>query len=232
MRKNKFIVCVLAMASVGFISCSSDDDATPVASVNLEARPVITSETASPSVVAGANLLQAQLRVREIGIIKSGESTASSTRFGDAGVRQIPLLNSGLPAQPTALGSASLEHGTYDRVTLRLDRGQELPAADPMNNRSLSITGTVNSMILTIHTDVEEIITKTIQGGGLTLNANETLYLDINLNTLFTGIDLTTAVDGNEDGAIDIEPSNRDENRAIYTRMVDNLPNAITVSKE
>jgi hypothetical protein len=101
-----------------------------------------------------------------------------------------------------------------------------------MNNRSLSISGTVNNMLLTIHTDVEEIITKTIQGGGLTLNANETIYLNINLNTLFTGIDLTTAVDGNEDGAIEIEPSNRDENRTIYTRMVDNLPNAITVSKE
>jgi hypothetical protein len=232
MKKNKFMVWVLALASAGFMSCSSDDDATPVASVNLEARPVINSETSSPSVVAGANLLTAQLRVREVGIIKSGESTGSRTTFGDAGVRQISLLNSGLPAQPTSLGSARLEHGTYDRVTLRLDRGQQLPAADPMNNRSLSISGTVNNMLLTVHTDVEEIITKTIQGGGLTLNANETIYLDIDLNTLFTGIDLTTAVDGNEDGEIEIEPSNTDENRTIYTRMVDNLPNAITVSKE
>lgn len=232
MKKNSFMIWILAVASVGIVSCSSDDDATPVASVNLEARPMITSETTAPSVVAGANLLEAQIRLREVGIIKSGESTGSNTPFGDTGVRQIPLLSSGLAAQTTSLGSARLEHGTYDRVTLRLDRGQQLPAADPMNNRSLSINGTVNGMLLSIHTDVEEIITKTIQGGGLTLNANETLYLNINLNTLFTGIDLTTAVDGNQDGAIDIEPSNRDENRAIYTRMTDNLPNAITVSKE
>lgn len=232
MKTNKFLVWALVMSSVGIMSCSSDDDATPVASVSLEARPVITSETSSPSVVGGANLLEAQIRLRDIGIIKAGESTGSRTLFGDGSVQQIPLLNSGLPAQSTQVGSASLEHGSYERITLRLDRGQQLPASDAMNNRSLSITGTVNNELLTIHTDVEEIITKTIQGGALTLNSNERLYLNIDLNTLFNGIDLTTAIDGNEDGAIEIEPSNTDDNRAIYTRMVDNLPNAITVSRD
>ncbi len=232
MRINRLFVWVMAVGSMGFMSCSSDDDATPVASVSLDARPVITSETSSPSVVGGANLLEAQIRLRDIGIIKAGESTGSRTLFGDGSVRQIPLLNSGLPSQPTKVGSISLEHGNYERLTMRLDRGQQLPAADPMNNKSLFISGTVNNMLLTIHTDVEEIITKTIQGGALNLASNEQLYLNINLNTLFTGIDLTTAVDGNGDGAIEIEPSNIDENRTLYTRMVDNLPNAISVTRE
>ncbi|QCY69750.1 hypothetical protein FHG64_10260 [Antarcticibacterium flavum] len=229
---NRFFVWVLVMTSMGFMSCSSDDDATPVATLTMEARPVITSETSSPSVVGGANLLEAQIRLRDIGVIKAGESTGSRTLFGDGSVRQIPLLNSGLPAQPTQVGSAQLEQGNYDRVTLRLDRGQQLPAADPMNNRSLSISGTVNNMLLMIHTDVEEIITRTLQGGALNLATNERIFLNININTLFTGIDLTTAMDGNGDGTIEIEPSNIDENRSLYTRMVDNLPNAITVTRE
>lgn len=233
MKKNRFTVLVLAITCFGFFSCSSnDDDATPVSNLTLEARTIVNSETSSPSVVAGANLLNASMRVRDVGVIRAGDAASSRTLLGDAAARQVTLLNSGLPAQSTNIGSAVLPHDNYDRITLRLDRGQELAESDAMRNRSLFISGTVNNMILNVYTDVEEIITRNFNGGALNHNGPQTIYLDVNMNTLFSGIDLTTAVDGDGNETIEIEPSNTDGNREIYNRMIDNLPNAITVSRE
>jgi len=232
MKTNIFTLSMLALASLGLFSCGSDEQETLISTVNLQTRTVIESETASPGVVSGANLLNATLRIRDVAMVQPTDAITVNTIVGDGSVRQLTLLNSGLPTSATDFGSAVVNHGEYDRLILRLERGTTLPEGDPMRNRSLLISGTVNNRILNIHTDSEEIITTVLGGGPYTINSDENLYLNINLNTLFQNIDLTAAVDGDGDGTIQIEPSNIDGNRLIYNQMVNNLPDAFTVTRQ
>ena len=232
MKKNIFTLSIIALASLGLFSCGTDEQDALVSTVNVRARTAIQSEAASPGVVAGANLLNASIRIRDVAFIQPGNPITTNIIVGDGSPQEITLLQSGLPTSPSDLGSAVLNHGEYDRVTLRLDRGQTLPDADPMRNRSILISGTVNNMILNINTDVEEIITRTIAEGPLNVTSDKVVYLNINLNALFNEIDLRTAQDASGDNIISIDPSNIDDNRQIYNKMVENLPSAITVTRE
>jgi len=232
MKKNILTLSMLALASLGLFSCGSDDQDALISTVNLRTRTVIESETGSPGVVSGANLLNATLRIRDVALVEPTNPITVNTGIGDGSVRQLTLLNSGLTTSAADFGSAVVTHGEYDRLNLRLERGTTLPDGDPMKNRSLLISGTVNNKILNIYTDSEEIITTVLGGGPYTINSDENLYLNININTLFQGIDLTDAIDGDGNGTIEIEPSNRDQNRLIYNQMVNNLPEAFTVTRQ
>jgi len=232
MKKNIFTLSILALASLGLFSCGSDEQETMVSTVNVQTRTVIQSETTSPGVVSGANLLNATLRIREVALVQPTDPITQNIIVGDGSAQQITLLNSGLPTSASNFGSAVVNHGEYDRLILRLERGTTLPEGDPMRNRSLLISGTVNNRILNIHTDSEEIVTAVLGGGPYSVTSDENLYLNINLNTLFQNINLTDAVDGDGDGTIQIEPSNIDGNRLIYNQMVNNLPEAFTVTRQ
>lgn len=224
---------MLALTSLGLFSCNNNEQDALIATVNVRVRPAIESQaTTTPGVVANANLLNASIRLRDVAFIQPGSPITTNIIVGDGSTQQITLLEDGLPNSNFDFGSAVLNHGEYDRLTLRLDRGQTLPDGDPMRNRSLFISGNVNNMRLNIHTDIEEIITRSLQGGPYNITSNEVVYININFNTLFTGIDLRTARDGSGDNVITIDPSNIDENRDIYNRMVNNLPSAITVTRE
>ena len=232
MKKNIFTLSFLALASLGLFSCGSDEQDALVSTVNLQTRTVIESETSSPGVVSGANLLNATIRIREVAMVQPTDPITRNVIIGDGSVRQITLLNSGLATSTTDFGTAVLNHGEYDRLILRLDRGTSLPDGDPMRNRSLLISGTVNNMILNIHTDSEEIVTAVLGGGPYTISSDENLFLNINLNALFQNIDLRTAQDGNANNIIEIDPSNIDGNRDIYNQMVNNIPSAFTVTRQ
>lgn len=232
MKKNILTLSMLALASIGLFSCGSDEQDALISTVNLRTRTVIQSETSSPGVVSGANLLNATLRIRDVGLVQPTDNITNNTLIGDGSVRQITLLNSGLATSASDFGTAVVNHGEYDRLVLRLEAGQSLPEGDPMRNRSLLISGTVNNKILNIHTNSEEIITAVLGGGPYTVSSDENLFLNIDLNTLFQNINLTDAVDGNGNEIIEIEPSNIDGNRDIYNQMVNNLPAAFTVSRQ
>jgi len=232
MQKNIFTLSMLALASLGLFSCGTNEQDALVATVNLQTRTEIQSETTSPGVVSGANLLNATIRIREVGLVQPTNPITQSIGISDGSVQQITLLNSGLPTSPTNFGSAVVNHGEYDRLILRLERGSALPEGDPMRNRSLLISGTVNNRILNIHTDSEEIVTAVLGGGPYTITSDENLVLSINLNRLFHDIDLTEAQDGDGDGTIQIEPSNIDGNRLLYNQMVNNLPTAFSVTRQ
>lgn len=232
MKKNILTLSMLALASLGLFSCGSDEQETMVSTVNVQTRTVIQSETTSPGVVSGANLLNATLRIRDVALVQPTDPITQNIIVGDGSTQQITLLNSGLPTSASDFGSAVVNHGEYDRLILRLERGTTLPEGDPMRNRSLLISGTVNNRILNIHTDSEEIVTAVLGGGPYSVTSDENLYLNINLNTLFQNINLTDAVDGDGDGTIQIEPSNIDGNRLLYNQMVNNLPAAFTVTRQ
>jgi len=232
MQKNIFTLSMLALASLGLFSCGNNEQDAVVSTVNVQARTEIQSETTSPGVVSGANLLNATLRIRDIALVQPNNPITQNIIIGDGSVQQITLLNSGLATPPTTIGSAVVNHGDYDRMILRLERGSTLPEADPMRNRSLLITGTVNNMFLNIHTDSEEIVTAILGGGPYAITSDQNLVISFNLNRLFQDIDLTSAVDGDGDGTIRIEPSNIDGNRLIYNQMVNNLPAAFTATRQ
>jgi len=232
MKKHIFTLPMLALASLGLFSCGSDEQDAMVSTVSLRSNTVLTSESTSPGVISGANLLSASIRLREIGIVQAGNNPTTNIRFGDGSAKQIVLLDFGLAAPSVDLGSAVLNHDEYDRVTMRLDRGNQLAEGDPMQNRSLAIAGTVNGQIMRIYTNVEQIVTSELSGGPYSINSDEVLNLNINFNTLFNGIDLTTASDGNNDGTIEIEPDGIDGNVALHNRIVENLAAAITVTRQ
>jgi hypothetical protein len=233
MKKQIRTLMILAGASLGLFSCGNDNgQETRLANVNLNTRAI--AENAPPPgqrSIAGANFITSVVGVREVGIIEAGTAPNTRILFGEGSIRHLTPISSALP-QTENFGTAPVPHGDYDRLTLRLDRGEQLPDGSGLRNRSLIITGNVNNMPLTIFTDNEEIITSVITGGPIGVVSDETLYLNIDYNILFQGINLSAASDGDGNGTVEIEPSNKDGNREIYNAMVQNLPNAFTVTRE
>ncbi|KEO73118.1 hypothetical protein [Anditalea andensis] len=232
MKKNILTLSCLALATLGFFSCSSDGQESMVSTINLNSNTQITSETSSPGVVSGANLLNATIRLREIGIVLTGNNATNRITIGDGSVKEISLLNFGLPTAPKDLGAAVINHNEYDRMTMRMDRGAQLTDNDPMKNRSLAVSGTVNGKIMHFYTNVEQIITRELSGGPYNINADQVLLLNVNLNALFNGVNLTTAIDENNDNIIEIEPDGIDGNSALHNRIVENLATAITITRQ
>jgi hypothetical protein len=232
MKKSILSLSLLSVMGLSLFSCAENEQESQVSNVAIHARAVAVSETGDPSQknIAGASLINFHVGFRDMSILHAGEQASTNIPIEGEPVK-LRLLNNQLP-QVEFLGSTSLRNAEYDRVSLRLVRGTELSEDNVLYHRTLYIDGSVNGSHLQIFTDVEEIMTVHLLGGPYTINSDEDLFLNFDLNSLLANIDLTQARDQNGDGVIEIEPTNKDGNREIYYQIINNLENSVSVTRE
>jgi hypothetical protein len=92
-------------------------------------------------------------------------------------------------------------------------------AASELFEKSILIEGTLGTLPFTFYHTLDEDFETDYEDAGqnLVVTAGQavTLVFDFNLSTVLNNVDLSTAVDGNNDGLIEISPNDPDGNNAI-----------------
>ncbi|WP_215225137.1 hypothetical protein [Echinicola shivajiensis] len=234
MKRNTLIMGLLTLGSLGFLSsCNNDDtDEMPRANVTVKARAVAENNSEENNgLISGASITSADFSFGNLSII--GSSSASGNiqlPVEESMSYSLNLIQSALPQSET-LGSISLDAGNYSGITLQFQQDEALLESDEMFEKTINIQGNVNGQLLNIYTDTEEILTAAANGGSLKIEGNQEVYINFDLNLLLENTDLSLAVDGNNNGVVEIEPNNMDGNRNIYLTMMGNLEKALYISK-
>ena len=148
----------------------------------------------------------------------------------------IDLLDETQGAISQALGETQIPVGNYTEIQMEMletdeadddAEGQPLSADHPLFGRTVYVAGTINNTPFEMwHTAAEEF---NISGAN-TFNVVEgqatELIVDFNLDFILAGVDLTTAVDGNGDGVIQIGPGDPDGNEAIADALKEAIKSA------
>ncbi|MDH5717723.1 MAG: DUF4382 domain-containing protein [Spirochaetia bacterium] len=156
--------------------------------------------------------------------IKLDKLNATNSEIEFTGPFQIDLLNDTQSLTET-IGSGEITAGTYKKVRFVLHKSTDIDTNHVLYDRSIYIAGTINGTNFIMHHDTSENI-EIQSDAGIEVNENTTgLLVDINLDNLLSGIDLTTAEDSNNDGLIDISPITNDDNinRDLAESLKDNI---------
>ncbi|GGF23636.1 hypothetical protein [Echinicola rosea] len=240
MKKQLLVIGLFTAGTLGLFSCNNEDqDEAPNATVNVKARAIAENsvlEEGNPEenarTIAGANIISTALSIDNVSLQASGETTTSaSIPLEQPSIIDLSLIESALP-MTKAMGTVNLKQGDYTGITLQFKEDTELTETNSMYGKTLKIEGNVNSQLMSIHTDTEEMLSAAATSGAISISGDQEVFLNFDLNRLLENVDLTLAMDGNGNGTVEIEPDNLDGNRDIYLTIIGNLENALYVSSE
>ena len=143
------------------------------------------------------------------------------------------LLNSDALTQ--TLGEIDLVDGTYSVLRFKLHKSRDWMQSSKLYDRSLYLAGTIDGNNFEFWHDTSENLDIENSAGiivnGNTVNVVVKFDIDLFLSSLHQ-IDLSTAVDGDEDGLIEINPDNDDGNSDLADQLKDNIKLAADMIKE
>ena len=169
------------------------------------------------------------------GVDISGITLRSSANTGLSTAASQPKTNILIQQgnhQSTVIGEGLSPHGYYQEVTLKLFQNNSAVQDSFAKGKSLYILGNINGKTVRIWMTAEESLRVEAAGtNGYEINSDTELVLWFNLNSLFSNMNLATALDTNGDGMVDIGPNNVDGNGALHTKIKANLESSIELVK-
>jgi hypothetical protein len=120
--------------------------------------------------------------------------------------------------------------GQYEELEFEIVRSQN-PTSD-LYQKSILISGTIDNVPFIFWHDFEEDVEVEYEDTHIDIvieSDGESITINFDLSFLFdtTVIDLSTAVDGNGDGVIEISPTDDDGNNALANQIKEAIKNAI-----
>ncbi|MBS9524288.1 hypothetical protein KI659_09700 [Litoribacter alkaliphilus] len=230
MKKRILSLSLLSAMAVSLFSCNNNEQDQLVSNVTVSARAIaVNAPGPNQRNINGATFVTMDVGLRDVGLLEQGDQPNAAKTISN-GPHHFRLMRNTAP-QTEQIGSAQIRHGEFDRLAVRLDRNQSF-GVDGSDGTSLFIVGSVNDRDLHIFTTAETVLSVDADGGPYSITSDEQLYLNVDMNTLFTGINFNDATDGNGDGTIEIEPDNVDGNAALYQQIMGNLPSAVSLTRE
>jgi hypothetical protein len=220
--KVKIGIFVLALAAT---SCSNDSGAAGNMTISAKATYVNPSSKTTTGVV----LTSFNVNIREIefnlaiaagktgGPDDDGQSWDDNGSFDSSdetallGPWELDLLNQSAP-----LVTVSVPNGTYSEVEFKLS--PSLVAASPIFGRTVEIKGTINGVPFVYWNNFNQKYEIHYQDASQNLivsSGSYDLVFNYDLNQVVDAINLSSAVDGDGDGVIEIGPDDTDGNNAL-----------------
>lgn len=143
----------------------------------------------------------------------------SDDEVGLQGPWELDLLNQSAP-----ITSVSIANGTYEEVEFELNKSSV--STSPLFNKTVEIRGTINGMPFVFWHDFEQDFSIDYEDTNQSLVINNNSYdlvFNFDLNQWLAVVDLSTAVDGDADGLIEIGPNDTDGNNALANSLNDDL---------
>lgn len=224
MKKLKALIGILVLA-VASTSCSSDSGAGGNMTISAKA----TYSNPSSKSAAGVVLNSFKVNIREIefnlataagktgGADDNGQGWDDNGSFDSSdetallGPWELDLLNQSVP-----LTTVSVPNGIYSEVEFKLS--PSLVTASPIFGKTVEITGTINGIPFVYWNNFNqkyEIHYQDVTQNLVVSSGSYDLVFNYDLNQVVAAINLSSAVDGDGDGVIEIGPDDTDGNTAL-----------------
>lgn len=128
---------------------------------------------------------------------------------------ELDLLN-----QTAPVTTVTIADGTYEEVEFKLNKS--LVASSPLFNKTVEIRGTINGTPFVFWHNFEQRFEIDYHDAGQSLvvnNGSFDLVFNIDLDRVMSQVDLSSAVDGNGNGVIEIGPDDTDGNNALASQL-------------
>lgn len=234
MKKLKNLLGIIAMVIV-FASCSSDSS-NAENTLNIVARATYSPAANKTSLNNDVVLNSFKINIREIEFkfAEGSDDDDDDNSNGDSdddgfydsdeefelyGPFELDLLNQNAPVT-----TVTIPNGTYEEVEFKLHKSTN--SASPMFNKSIEITGTINGTPFIFWHDIDEDFEIDYEDANQNLvisNNSYDLVFNFDLNQVLSQIDLSSAVDGDGDGVIEIGPNDTDGNQALANLLEDSI---------
>ncbi len=126
---------------------------------------------------------------------------------------------------PTEIVGLNIPNGVYEEVEFKMHKSNN--SSSDMFNKSIKMEGTINAVPFIFWHNVEEDFEIDYEDTNQQLVVKENnpvnVVFDFDLNAVLSAIDLSTAVDGNKDGIIEISPNDPDGNRSLANKIKDKI---------
>lgn len=141
---------------------------------------------------------------------------------------ELDLLNQSAPVT-----TVTIANGTYEEVKFKLNKS--LVSTSPLFNKTVEVRGTINGVPFVFWHNFEQQFEVDYHDATQNLvvsNSSFDLVLNIDLNQVMSQVDLTSAVDGNGNGIIEIGPDDTDGNNALATQLNDHIGHSCEMHDE
>ena len=164
--------------------------------------------------------------------LDGSEFDSSEVHF--RGPYEVNLLLDG-DALTQTIGDVDVEQGTYDVLRFKLHKSRDWAEESVLYDRSIFLAGTIDGVPFEFWHDTSENFDFENSDGIVVsegdINIVVKFHIDMFLSSVQT-IDLSQAVDADEDGLIEINPDNDDGNGDLADQLKDNIKKAADLIKE
>jgi hypothetical protein len=232
MRLKSNVTNVILFMGISLLSaCENDDSNRLSANLSVEATA---SQLSAPESKQGRIVIsnfQINMKEVEFEFDKSDPRSTSDVSVKDVKLKGPFILNLLNPSGSlnALLAIVELPNAVYENVTFKTHKG----TSGIMLDKAVLMTGTIDGKPFEFWHDMDEKLEVdfTDKNQDLVIDGNDkSLIIDYKLNSLLaaaSGIDLTTAKDGNNNGKIEINPKDADGNQQLAKTLRDNLRDAI-----
>lgn len=232
MKKLKNLLGIITLLIV-LTSCSNDSDSNQ-GRLNILARATYSPNANRTTLNGDVVLTSFKINLREIEFEFAEGSDDDDDNSGDSdddgfydsddefelyGPFELDLLNQNAPVT-----TVTVPNGTYEEVEFKLHKSTN--SASAMFNKSIEITGTINGTPFVFWHDIDEDFEIDYEDTNQNLvisNNSYDLVFNFDLNQVLSQIDLSSAVDGDGDGLIEIGPNDTDGNQALANLIEDSI---------
>ncbi len=154
------------------------------------------------------------------------ESHTFIDQYGNPSGSFLKLIEDG-KLRSNLLGKEKTPNGLYQEVIFHLEK-----KSSAITSHSLKLEGVFEGKELKIWTANEEWLkAKSVNTNAYAIYSQSALTLVFEVEKLFENIEMSSAMDGNNDGIIQIGPNNEDGNQAIFLAFDQNLQKALQLRK-
>lgn len=234
MKNVKALIGIIILF-IMMTSCSSDSTSTNKMRIIAKATYTNANKVATTGVV----LTSFKINIKEIEFQVADESEGENNDGNDSddnhdgmfngddeaglvGPWELDLLNQSAP-----ITTVTIANGTYEEVKFKLNKS--LVSTSDLFNKTMEIRGTINGTPFVFWHNFEsefEIDYHDAAQNLIVSNGSFDLVINIDLNQVLSNVDLTSALDGNGNGIIEIGPDDTDGNNALAQQLNDDMDDA------
>jgi hypothetical protein len=222
-------VAVIIGALLVLVSCGKEES-----SIQLVFSGVNTSQkSAQVQTMAEVNISDFRLSFRDVEF-KKDESDLDSTEVQFRGPYDTDMLSE-TDALSQTIGETPVEAGTYKVLRFKLHKSRDRDPSHPLYDRSVFMSGTIDGVPFEFWHDTSENFDVENSDGITVADNMVSVVVRFNIDDFLSSvhnIDLSLAVDENQDGTIEINPDDGDGNKAIADQLKENIKMAADLIKE
>lgn len=225
MKKTAVILGVLLV----FVSCDKEES-----SIQLTFSGMSTSlKSARTQAMAEVDITDFKLSIRDVEF-KKDESDFDSTEVQFVGPYDVDMMSE-TDALSQTIGETPVQAGTYKVLRFKLHKSRDRDPSHPLYDRSVFMSGTIDGIPFEFWHDTSENFDVENSDGITVADNMVSVVVRFNMDHLLSSvhnIDLSQAVDENQNGTIEINPDDEDGNKEIADQLKENIKMAADLIKE